>query len=222
MLRSPTCVRKFGTAVLAAASLAALAACSDGTGARMGKVSILLTDAPGDIKKAVVTISQIYLAGSGGNSADDAAGRVVLRSEPVTTDLLTLAGTTSELVKDAVIPAATYGQLRFVVTGAYIEVDDGNGGTKIYASSPTYGGLPAGAQVDGTLQMPSYASSGLKVTLPGDAVSVSEGQTSLLVDFDVAQSFGHPSGDLTKWVLSPVINGHEIAGETAPTARVTR
>jgi hypothetical protein len=217
MLRTPTRLRSL---LSAAFVLSAASACGDGTGTRMGKVSILLTDAPGDVKKAVVTISRIYLVGGAAGAESDAAGHVVLRSEPVTTDLLTLAGTTSDLVKDAVIPAGTYGQLRFVVTGAYIEVEDDLGGTKIYASSPTYEGLPEGAQVDGTLQMPSYSTSGFKVTLPGDALRVSDGETSMLVDFDVSQSFGHPVGDITKWVLSPVLIGEKV--ESEPAARMAR
>ena len=43
--------------------------------AASGKITVLLTDAPGDVKTAVVTISQIYLQGNG----EDASGRVVLR-----------------------------------------------------------------------------------------------------------------------------------------------
>ena len=86
--------------------------------ATSGKITVLLTDAPGDVKTAVVTISQIYLHGDG----EDASGRVILRDTPITTDLLTLANSTADLVKDATVPAGTYGQLRFVITGGYVEI----------------------------------------------------------------------------------------------------
>ena len=57
-------------------------------------------------------------------------------------------------MNDAVVPPGTYTQLRFVITGGYIDV-----GGVIYASSPDYEGLPE-ATVGGKLQMPSYAPPG--------------------------------------------------------------
>ena len=186
------------------------AACSDATGNAVdGKITVLLTDAPGDVKSAVVTISQIYLQGS--SEGDDASSRVVLRDTPITTDLLTLANSTAELVKDGTVPAGTYGQLRFVITGGYIEVENANGTTSIFASSPDYAGLPSGATVAGSLQMPSYASSGLKVKLPGGGVSLDAEQTVVLVDFDVSQSFGKEAGGSSKWVMTPVVTATELA-----------
>lgn len=183
-------------------ALGAVAGCSDGTAAGSGKISVMLTDAPGDVKAAVVTISEIDLQGSGGS--------VVLMNTPVTTDLLTLANSTAQLVNDAVVPAGSYTQLRFVITGGYVAVDDGNGGTSIYASSPTYAGLPAGAQVAGTLQMPSYGQSGLKVNLPGGAVSLTNAQKVVLVDFDVSRSFGQQSGASGQWTMHPVLTATDF------------
>ena len=167
------------------------------------KVTIKLTDAPGDnFEKAVVTISRVYLKGH----ADGAEGKgdVELRSSPVTTDLLTLANDATDLVKEASVPTGTYKELRFVITGAYIQVKEDDGTRRIYATSPDYAGLPGGAQVDGALQMPSAAASGLKVKFDQDAdVSVtSEGdQQVILVDFDVAQSFGRQAGGSGRWVM---------------------
>src|SRR6185437_3920064 len=144
--RAARCAATIG---MGAMLIGALAGCgSDSTSAGTGKISLLLTDAPGDVKAAVVTIAEIDLQGSGGTT--------VLMNTPVTTDLLTLSNSTAQLVKDAVVPAGSYTQLRFVITGAYIAVDNGNGGTSIYASSPTYAGLPSGAVVSGALQMPSF------------------------------------------------------------------
>lgn len=190
-------------AALALAAIFPLASCSDsGTASGTAKMSILLTDAPGNVKQAVVTISKIYLQGSG--------GQVVLMDTAVTTDLLTLADSTASLVKDGIVPAGNYSELRFVVTGGYIAVDDGNGGTAIYASSPDYAGLPSGATVTGPLQMPSYAQSGLKVTLPGGSVSVSGDQKVLVVDFNVAQSFGQQAGGSGQWVMHPVLHATDF------------
>ena len=190
-------------------ALVGFAACSDSTGVGPGKISILLTDAPGDVKSAVVTISQIYLQGS---------GRVVLRDDPVTIDLLTLANSTAMLVDEATVPAGTYSQLRFVVTDAYIEVENADGTTSIYASSPGYAGLPLGSRVAGELQMPSFAQSGLKVDLPGGEIRISGDQRILLVDFDVAQSFGHVAGGSGRWVMHPVVHATDFVATGTLTA----
>lgn len=167
------------------------------------RVTILLTDAPGDFQRAVVTIARIELV------SETEERRVVLLDEPRTTNLLTLANDTAALVEGALVPAGTYSELRFVITGAYVEVEEQGGGTRIYASSADYAGLPAGAQVAGELQMPSLGQSGLKVKLESD-VTVEGEQKVLLVDFDVAQSFGRQAGGSGRWVMSPVIKAAEM------------
>jgi len=189
--------RRAAIATMGIVVLGALAACSDSTASGSSKVSVLLTDAPGDVKAAVVTISEIDLQGSGGTH--------VLMNTPVTTDLLTLAQSTAQLVNGAVVPAGTYAQLRFVISGGYIEIDNGDGTSSIYASSPSYSGLPAGAQVTGNLQMPSIAQSGIKVNLPAGSGTLASSEKVYLVDFNVAQSFGHVAGASGQWVMHPVI-----------------
>jgi hypothetical protein len=168
---------------------------------------IHLTDAPGDVQAAVVTIGQVYLQGAG--------GRVVLRSTPYTVDLVSLAATSTVLLEGVEVPEGTYEQLRFVVTGAYLEVEEEGGATRIYASTPDYPELPPDAVVGGELRMPSLAQSGLKVDLPADALTIpATGVVDLVVDFDVAQSFGHQAGQSGAWVMHPVIRatGVTVAG----------
>ena len=114
-------------------------------------VTIKLTDAPGDFKAAVVTISEVYLQGQG--------GKTVLSDEATTTNLVTLAQDTKDIVKDAIVPEGKYSELRFVISGAYIEVEQEDGSTLIYATSNDYAGLPEGATVAGILQTPSFSSS---------------------------------------------------------------
>jgi hypothetical protein len=162
-------------------------------------VTVRLTDAAGDVKAAVVTISEIKLEG-GPN------GQTILLSTPVTTNLLTLANSTATLVDNVAVPAGTYSEMRFVITGGYVEVDNGTGGSDFYASSPTYPGLPAGAAVTGDLQMPSLAQSGLKVNFGSIPLDITTDQ-DFLVDFDVSQSFGHLAGNSGKWVMHPVVTG---------------
>ena len=189
---------------LACAALAPLAGCGEGgptTGGGNARLSILLTDAPGDFAEAVVTISEIYLQGEG--------GRLTLRSEPVTTDLLTLANKTAELVSEAAVPPGTYGELRFVVTGGYLKIERQGGGFDYYASQG-YDQLPAGATATGELRMPSFAQSGLKVKLPGDGLTLGSEQKIVLVDYDVSRSFGKAAGSSGAWVMHPVLEATEI------------
>lgn len=184
-------------------SLGALAAlsCSDSSSPGTGKLTLLLKDAACGMDSAVVTISQINLQGPGGT--------LVLRDDDVTENLLTLTGgRVAELVKDAELPAGSYTQLRFVISGAYIAVHNGVGvPSTFYASSPTYPGLPFPSPSPlGNLQMPSYSQSGLKVILPGNAITIPDGgNVTFVVDFDVCQSFGQVAGNSGQWVMHPVI-----------------
>lgn len=182
----------------------AIVACDSGpTGLRTGHLNLLLTDAPGDVAAAVVTIERIYLQPDSTNDN----GRLVLLDSAITVDLLTLQDSLMPVLDSVAIPAGQYRQLRFVISGGYLSVIGADTTTRtIYASSPTYAGLPAGAVVGGELQMPSFAQSGLKVKLPGDAFQVvGNGVVTLVVDFDVAQSFGKAAGNSSRWVMSPVI-----------------
>jgi hypothetical protein len=192
---------------LLAVALAALAGCGDGAGpGGTTAVSLKLTDAPGDVQHAYVTITEINLTGED--------GKVVLRDTPYSADLLTLAGTTADLVTDADVPSGTYAELRFVISGACIAVENESGGSDIYTTNG-YDPAPCGGPATGTLQAPSYAESGLKVVLDEGALTIVGPQKILLVDFDVAQSFGHAAGQSGTWVMDPVVTGGEIEPEAA-------
>lgn len=190
-----------------------LGACGDNggpTSSGTGKVSIALTDAPGDVMAAVVTISDVYL--QRGTDSTATGDRVYLaQGLNQTYNLLSLQNTLATLVPPHDVPAGHYSQLRFVITGAYIEVANASGGgTTIYATSPTYSGL-GGKTATGTLVAPSFATSGLKVLLPNGGLDVQDGvTTSLLADFDVAQSFGHEAGNSGRWVLHPVVKATSV------------
>ncbi len=203
-------IRRIAAGVAAALLLVTSASCDDGpTALKTGQLSLRLTDAPGDVSKAVVTIDQIYLQADSTNDN----GRIVLRNEDITVDLLTLQDSLMAIMDSVDIPVGTYRQLRFVISGGYVEVIAADTTLRvIYASSPTYAGLPVGAVVTGELQMPSFAQSGLKVLIAGNALQINEDEsTTLVVDFDVSQSFGKLAGSSNRWVMSPVINATKLA-----------
>jgi hypothetical protein len=209
------------------AGVLALAACGDtGTGAsgNTSRVSLLLTDAPGDLRAAVVTITDIYLQGAGGDSTGSNGRVYLLQDASVTTDLLTLANDVLPIVDDQPIPAGRYGQLRFVISGGYNEVGNSNGGSTIYSTSPRYEGLPAGAHVDGELKCPSCSQSGFKVLLHGFSEGADsgddfelQGDQTLLVDFDVSQSYGKPAGNSGKWIMKPTLKATSVQSSASIT-----
>lgn len=180
-----------------------LAACDDGTTVGSpGTMSLMLTDDEGDFTQARVVIERIELAG------DDSDGDpVVLLDTPFSTDLLTLSNDVVGLVEDETVPAGTYAQLRFVISDACIGVEQADESEMIYASS----GFDECGEPDGNLQLPSFGSSGLKVSLPGGAIEVDGDAHILLLDFDVAESFGRQAGMSGMWVMHPLIRADDLS-----------
>lgn len=201
-------MRKIGSkAALAAMAAFALAACDGGgagTGSGASRLTIRLTDAPGDLAQAWVKVENVYLQGT--SAADSTSGRVELPlASTGYVDLLTLAGGGFRtLVGDATVPAGTYSQLRFVVCDAYVVTDDG----RVFATKDAE--LPAGVAATGELKIPSGCSSGFKVKLPNGGVKLESDATVMVVDFDVSQSFGHEAGKSGKWVMKPVMTATEV------------
>lgn len=207
-------IRHLVAGALAALALAVTACESGPTGLRTGRLSLYLTDAPGDVAEAVVTIERIYLQPDSTNDN----GRLILLDSAITVDLLTLQDSLMGLIDSVEIPEGGYRQLRMVISGGYLSVVGEDTTTRtIYASSPGYAGLPDGAVVAGELHMPSFAQSGLKVKLPGDLLRIDENEVvTLAIDFDVAQSFGKAAGNSGRWVMSPVITATEVPPPAAP------
>lgn len=194
-------VSRFAPLTLAAALAFSVAACDTGTETRTGTVSILLTDAPGEVVEAWVTITDIYLQGQVGEE-DPQPGRVyLLEDADETHELLSLANTVEELVSGVEVPVGHYGQLRMVITGGCIRTAD----DAVYASSPDY---ELCGERTGTLKMPSYAQSGAKVVLHG--LQVTAGEQAIVLDFDVSQSFGRLAGQSGMWVMTPVIHATRL------------
>jgi hypothetical protein len=183
--------------------VAALVGC-DGQGpSGTTSFSVRLKDAPGDVQQAVVTISEVDLVGSGGVQ--------VLTQTPMTVDLLTLAASATTLVQGVEVPSGSYQQLRFKITGACLAVDNGNGGSDVYATDG-YDATQCGGEATGPLQAPSWAQSGLKVTMADNALVLTGAEKIVMVDFDVSQSFGHEANG---WVMHPVVTGADVTTESA-------
>ena len=101
--------------LIALAAVLLLGACDSGDPDGPSSMSILLTDAPGYVAQAVVTIERIEIVGCSG-------GPRVLMETPWTGDLTLLTNDFVTLVDGYVLPQGNYSQLRFVVSEACIGV----------------------------------------------------------------------------------------------------
>ncbi len=214
------------TCLAGALALVTVAACGDGAGPGSGEMTLVLkrgstgptlsetggrsqirtlstavqaTPVACPFQAAGIIIDEIYLQGEG--------GRTTLRSDPVTAELCDLGSQALLLVQDVQVPAGRYQEIRFVVSGGYVQdAADGN----VYATEGYE--LPAElAPADGSLQTPSWGASGLKVNFDGGPVTVAGEQKVIALDFDVAQSFGQLAGGSSQWVMSPVIKAADIS-----------
>jgi hypothetical protein len=158
-------------------------------------VSVYVKDAPGDVAHVWVQIDDVVLMSDSGNIS-------LLQAPTDLIDLTTLQDEAMTLVKDLAIDPGAYHQLRFILGGAVLETTGG----EVYSM----GGLeaPDQAPTTGTLQCPSCAQSGIKVSFPGDVTMDQGSANGVLLDFDVTQSFGHQAGNSGMWVMHPVIHGH--------------
>lgn len=192
------------TRLLVAASMLAVGACSETTRPADGvRFSLYLTDAPGDVR-VWASFSDIYLQGEDGRQS-------LLDGSTDLIEITALVGTVEQLVNGAELPMGAAGEIRAVVDRAVL--DDGDGG--VFAMG---GGLhPEGADVTGVLRCPSCSESGIKIkmTAGDDEVLLDAASATLLMDFDVSQSFGQSTsrrGEPT-WIMNPVIFGTLTLGE---------
>jgi hypothetical protein len=190
--------RKF-TQLTALAGLAALAACDSSTGAGMGTVRLLLTDAPAGVASATVWISRAELIP--GNVLITDFGGV-----STAYDLLSLQGGVTALLGEALIPVGDYAQLRLIVDSARVVLE----APLVFEDGTS----------EKTLTVPSGLQTGIKVDFSGP-VHVEPGVTVLVADFDVDRSFvfqGPPQGPKSV-SFKPVIHATvaDVAGSIAGT-----
>ncbi len=192
---------------IGAVALAALAAGCEksSTAAGTGQVSVFLSDATGPgIQSATVWISRVYLIGG----ADSTGPHFTIDSTPTMYDLLTLQNGVTAALGTATIPVGSYEQLRFIVDSAQVTLAPGE---HFADGSSTK-----------SLTVPSGMQTGIKVNF-ATPVQVTPGQTILVADFSVSQSFVFtgpataPTGVLFKPVIHAVVQDQaaSISGTVA-------
>ena len=216
---------RFAALAFSAATLFGVAACSDSTAAGTGKVSVRLTnqavaaavaadivaEAPlpaGSVKSVDIFVVRID-AKMEDATDDDAAkdtedsesakdGWVTVAEPNKSFDLMTLTDGANTLLGDAQVAAGSYKSFRLIIDPAKssITLNDANN-TVIGGESIT------------GLKFPSADKTGIKIQLSDDLV-VTEGETStLVVKFDVSQSFVMRGAtiDQNGLLFKPVIHG---------------
>jgi len=151
-------------------------------GAEATTIRILLTDAPNPaIGEALVDIGRVEIL-----SADD-DGHIVLSEDGTDgfVNLLDLQGDATRPIAEADIEPGSFSQLRLFVEAARVKLADG------------YSFRDGSTEMD--LKVPSGAQTGIKLNLrseDGGPLEVVPGETVLVLDFDVSESFvllGNPN-----------------------------
>lgn len=201
------------TLLPALAGLTVLGGCSDSASgpAESATLTVLLTDAPGEVDEFWVQILEAYLQGTDGRVEvlpfDDTRPLV---------ELMSLAGTSTPLATGVVVDPTTVSQFRIVIGQAAIVTTGG----EIYSKD---GGLPPGAAgpADGNLQCPSCGSSGYKINLVDGELTIDPGTNEVVVDFDASQTLAHGAGNSGNWVMHPVLNGMHTDQTGSVQAKIT-
>jgi hypothetical protein len=164
------------------ACFAAFIGCTDSNdeSARMGKMSIRLTDAPFPhdlVAEANVTIFKIDARNIAMESDTETEGKVadetgssftVLMEQEIEVNLLDLTNGITETLVDTEVPNGTYDLVRVYVKGVNVVLTDGT----------TY-----------DLKVPSGEQTGIKVFIKPGITVAGNLSADLLLDFDVSKSF---------------------------------
>jgi hypothetical protein len=200
----------------AAATAFALGACNDGgvdplsDSDERGRLTIQLTDAPGDLEDAFIKIKSFILIQS-----DNPGQGERIEITPSISGFIELLGLTGgkvlTVVNQAIVPVGTYSEIRVVLDEAFIRLKDG----RVFATPDV--ALPTGITAVGELKCPSCSQSGFKVKF-GPGGLVVDNNSIIVIDFSAAQSFGHEAGKSGKWIMHPVLRG---TATNIPFGRIT-
>ncbi len=169
-----------------------------GTAGTNSTLSLRLTDAPGDLAHAWVDITAVVLEGEDGNG--QTLNTTVFAGATGNIDLLTLDGVTRDVVLDVTVPSGSYRGMRVEFGNVVVETLDGTVVALAGSSNPD------GDPVDIELECSSCGLGNPNVKLPdGVTLDLESSAKTLVLDFDVNQSFGRWPGDPGRWFFRPAI-----------------
>lgn len=207
-------VFRLSAATMLALAVAAFNACSDSTSTAHGTLVVKLTDAPfptdsvDSVNIFVVRVdARVADADSGAAAtgvADDSAsmgGWQTVATPNDTINLLSYQSGATLTLGSGSLAEGTYSGFRLVIDPAKSWIR-----------------LKSGAVLSGTsnpnVSFPSAARSGIKIVLSGPVVIEPNGTTTMIVDFDVANSFVMRGASITQngLLFKPVIQATVTAG----------
>jgi len=198
----------FVTVVSAASALAACGSDSDTltSSSNAGTVVVRLTDAPfstDSVKSVDIFVTRVDARVSAADSAaadqnvDDASagGWQTVATPNTSYNLLALQHGATSTLGETALPTGTYNGLRLIIDPSKSSVTLKNGVVLTNSSSPS-------------VMFPSAAHSGLKINLAQPLNVSGTGTTTLLVDFDVNNSFVQRGNSIEKngLLFKPTIN----------------
>ncbi len=175
---------------------------SDSSG---GTMAVKLTDAPGDILEAEVTIEQVTAVrsentGSGGATE---GGTPVLTDSSFTVDLTTLQGGVTELLGEVQLEPGTYSQIRLKTARE---------ATVLYEDD-------SGNAVEADLRLPSASETGVKINFEPVDLDSEDDRAEVTLDFSVEESFVK-GGTTGTYTFKPVVDAEAVVinGDTTGTS----
>lgn len=160
-------------------------------------MAVYLTDAPGDILSAEVTIESVTAVRSNGD--DD--GTPVLTDSSFTVDLTTLQGGVTELMGEVQLDPGTYSQIRLKTARE---------ATVLYEDS-------SGTAKEADLQLPSADQTGLKINFNPVSLESEGDRVEITLDFSVEDSFVS-AGASGKYIFKPVVRATTVVRNDNPTS----
>lgn len=167
--------------------------------------SVRLTDAPGDVLQAIVTIKRVSAVPVEDSSTGDAreGGIEMLSDSAFTTDLTKLqAGVDTALARIDSVPTGTYSQIRLVTADtAHV----------LYETA-------SGDSAKANLKQPSAAESGIKINFDPVSLDSASDSVEVTLDFSVEDSFVK-AGKSGKYIFKPVVHTESVVvnGDTTGT-----
>jgi len=174
---------------------------SDASG-ESGQLTVLLTDAPGDLTKAEVTIERVSIVPTGDSASGDAeeGGIEVLSEDPLTVDLLTLQDGATTALGEISIPEGRYSQIRLITArDATVYYEDANGDEQ-----------------EADLMLPSADETGIKINFDEFTIDERSDEVEITLDFNVEDSFVQ-NGPTGRYIFKPVVQAESIVTNDAPT-----
>lgn len=197
----------FGLGLLGLVACDATGPESEDSDAPGGSFDVRLTDAPGDVVQAIVTIERVSVVPVEDSSSGDAdeGGIEVLADSAFTVDLTKLqAGVDTALAQTDSLPVGTYGQIRLVTADtADVMYETASGDT---------------AQAE--LKQPSASESGIKINFEPVTIDDPTDDAEVTLDFSVEDSFVE-AGQSGMYIFKPVVHAQSVVSNGDTTATDT-